>query len=82
MIAKNYLNILVEQLFLHFFNDLSSAAVVAFPKILDLYLKDVELFVATLIGFLASCLGIQLFKTAVNFQMHLNNYHYIQSNCT
>ena len=62
MIAKNYLNILVEQLFLHFFNDLSSsAAVVAFPKILDLYLKDVELFVATLIGFLASCLRIQLF---------------------
>ena len=54
MISKSYSNILVEQLFLHFFN---APSVARFPKILDLYLKDVGLFEATLSGFPASVIG-------------------------
>ena len=50
----------MEQLFLHFFNNLSSSpssSSVTFPKKLALYLKDVELFKATFKGFLASFIG-------------------------
>ena len=47
MISKNYLNILVQQVFLHFsilFN-------------IKFYLKDVELFIETSPGFSASVTG-------------------------
>ena len=49
MISKNYLNILVEQLFLHFL-----ILHQQLPEILDLYLNDYELFVETLSAFPAS----------------------------
>ena len=48
MIAKDCLDILTEQLFLHFFSTPSAAGV---PKILHLYLKDAKLFVVTSLGF-------------------------------
>ena len=54
MIPKNYLNILVEQLLLHFFNTPSAAG---FFKIPDLHLNDDELPVETLAGFPASFIG-------------------------
>ena len=49
MISKNYLNILVEQLFQHFLNTPLSVAA-EFPNILDFYLNDDELFVEKLTG--------------------------------
>ena len=51
MISKNYLSILVEQLFLRFFHTSLAAG---FSKILYLYLLDVELRVETLSEFPAS----------------------------
>ena len=43
-ISKKYLNNLVEQLLLHFFNDPAAAR---FPEILDLYLNGDELATVT-----------------------------------
>ena len=55
MISENYLNIWVEQLFLHFFNTpLLTTAFGFIFKILDLYLNEDELFVGTLPAFPAS----------------------------
>ena len=54
MIAKNCLDILMEQVFLHFFSTPYSAG---FPEMFDLYLKGNELFVVTSSGFPALLIG-------------------------
>ena len=82
MISKNYLRILVELLFLLFLYTPLLPTAAGFSKTLDLYLNDDELFIATLTGFPALFIEIHLFQIPINFEMYLNNYHYIQSNCT
>ena len=50
MITKNYLDILVEQLFLHFFNTPLLPIAAGFAKMPDLYLNNDQLFALTLSG--------------------------------